>query len=147
MKLFLDDVRHNYDCLGYMSSRIGSSNVVYKEKWEIVRNHQEFCKFVDKHKGEITHVSFDHDLEDSHYTTVIENPGTSNGLIVDLDEAITGPDNDPIFSYRNMENTGYDSAKYLIKVYEENNLPLPKIFVHSMNPVGRINIERLFQGR
>jgi len=41
------------------------------------------------------------------------------------------------------DESGYDCAKYLVEYCIEYNLPLPKFSVHSQNPVGKENIERL----
>ena len=41
--------------------------------------------------------------------------------------------------------SGYDCAKFLIDYCLENSLPLPRYAVHSQNPVGRKNIEMLFE--
>ena len=41
------------------------------------------------------------------------------------------------------DESGYDCAKYLVEYSIEHNLPLPKFSVHSQNPVGKENIERL----
>ena len=41
------------------------------------------------------------------------------------------------------DESGYDCAKYLVEYCIEHNLPLPKFSVHSQNPVGKENIERL----
>ena len=41
------------------------------------------------------------------------------------------------------DESGYDCAKYLVEYCIEHNLSLPKFSVHSQNPVGKENIERL----
>ena len=41
--------------------------------------------------------------------------------------------------------SGYDCAKYLVEYCLEHQLPLPDYQVHSQNPVGRENIERLLE--
>jgi hypothetical protein len=62
-------------------------------------------------------ISFDHDLSDRHYI-------------------------DPYFQ-EYVEKTGYDCAKWLVEHCMDNNLDLPKFYCHSMNPVGKNNIESL----
>lgn len=43
------------------------------------------------------------------------------------------------------EKTGYDCAKWLVDYCIDNKLTLPKhVYVHSMNPVGKKNIQMLF---
>lgn len=39
--------------------------------------------------------------------------------------------------------TGFDCAKWLIEYCMDKNLELPTFYVHSMNPVGKENIEKL----
>jgi len=41
--------------------------------------------------------------------------------------------------------SGYDCAKYLVEYCLEHQLPLPDYQVHSKNPVGKENIERLLE--
>ena len=41
--------------------------------------------------------------------------------------------------------SGYDCAKYLVEYCLEHQLPLPDYQVHSQNPVGKENIERLLE--
>ena len=68
MKIFLDDYRIPMDCIKYMHTRIGPMNTIYNDgEWFIVRNYPQFVNAIDRFKGEITHVSFDHDLADAHY--------------------------------------------------------------------------------
>lgn len=127
IKLFLDDYRQPNVCATYMHLRIGALNPIYLEDWEVVVNYPEFVKFVTEHAGELEYVSFDHDLADAHYTTMQEG---------DLDyEAETA----------DREKTGWHCAKFLIDHYKEKNLKLPKVIVHSMNPVGTDNIISLFE--
>ena len=78
--------------------------------WMIVRSYDAFKSFIDSIEM-ITHVSFDHDLADIHY----------GGDYSD-------------------EKTGFNCAKYLVDWCMDNDRPLPKWTVHSMNPVGAQNI-------
>lgn len=41
--------------------------------------------------------------------------------------------------------SGYDCAKYLVEYCLEHQLPLPDYQVHSQNPIGKENIERLLE--
>ena len=41
--------------------------------------------------------------------------------------------------------SGYDCAKYLVEYCLANQLPPPDYRVHSQNPVGKENIERLLE--
>lgn len=122
MKLFLDDYRKPRDCIQYMYQRIGVKNTEYMEDWIIVKNYDEFVKAVSEFSDEIEVISFDHDLADEHY--IME----------------TDPD------YSNYkERTGLDCAKWLLDFYKEKDKNLPRIYVHSMNPVGTDNIVREFE--
>ena len=120
MKLFLDDVRFPKECVSYMYKRIGDQNPIYLEKWEIVRNYNEFIKFVEKNYENITHISFDHDLADEHLA-----PETGK--------------------WKYKEKTGWDCAMWLREFYEENKIRLPVMYVHSMNPVGTKRIINVFK--
>jgi hypothetical protein len=133
MKIFLDDIRDPKECLGYMYRRIGSLNPIYSEGgWYIVRNYDEFIKAINSYYKDITHVSFDHDLADEHYTP--EEYWNDFEKSKEYQE-----------SRNYVENTGYDCAEWLKKFYKDNNLELPIMFVHSMNPVGTQNIINVFK--
>ena len=121
MKVFLDDFRIPLDAAKYMHTRVGSKNPIYLDKWEVVRNYDEFVKVVSGNFDFITHVSFDHDLADEHYAT-------ESWEQTDL----------------YLEKTGLDCAKWLKNFYQENQTDLPEIFIHSMNPVGTENIKNVF---
>lgn len=41
--------------------------------------------------------------------------------------------------------TGYDAAKWLTEYCKNNKLSLPDYYLHSMNPIGRANINSLFE--
>lgn len=42
----------------------------------------------------------------------------------------------------NVEKTGYDCVKWLVNYCIDNNKPFPDYKVHSMNPIGKENIEK-----
>jgi hypothetical protein len=119
--LFLDDFRYPGDAFNYTFDSVFS-----KLKWEIVRSHEEFVKFIEENYKDGRFpalIAFDHDLDDAHY------------------EHITGE-----IPYEEMtEKTGMHSAKWLIDFCIDNNLQLPEYRVHSMNPVGRANIRSLLE--
>lgn len=132
MKIFLDDYRSPIDCLKYMYQRIGDLNPIYNDaEWFIVRSYPAFVKAVDRFKGEITHVSFDHDLADGHYHQNMQEG------VIDYDSVD--------FNSDDFNKTGYHAAKYIKDVYGSYKLDLPIMFVHSMNPVGTENIVNLFK--
>lgn len=116
-KLFLDDIRNPRDCAYYMLE----PKVYYEESWDIVRNYNEFVEYL-KNNPIPDLISFDHDLADIHYKMPFEdwNEGTSEQL--------------------GVEETGLDCAKLLVDLCVAKQVKLPEFLVHSMNPVGRINI-------
>lgn len=89
-----------------------------------VRNYEEFKEWVDA--NEIPYaVSFDHDLADEHYTPeYFWNDYESSKKFQDWKKE----------TY--TEHTGEECAKFLIGYCESNNKVMPKIFIHSANPVG-----------
>lgn len=115
--LFLDDFRHPYDCISYMTEKYLYS----KLKWTIVRNYDEFVNEILK-SGLPSLISFDHDLADEHYAPVERYD--------DYDE----------FAKGFTEKTGHDCAIWLVNYCKENNLELPGYSVHSMNRTGSKNI-------
>ena len=113
--LFLDDFRMPKDAYNYLLQPIYIS-----VNWEIVRSYDEFVKIIIE-KGMPDIISFDHDLSDQHY---------SQQLSYD----------------QYTEKTGYHCAKWLINYCIDNNKKLPtEILIHSMNPVGSLNIKSLFE--
>lgn len=43
------------------------------------------------------------------------------------------------------EKTGADCARWLGEYLIENGIPLPKYYIHSMNPVGAVNINSILK--
>ena len=114
--LFLDDQRFPKD-VTWVKYKIPHVD------WTIVRNYKEFVDVIlDKGMPEM--VSFDHDLE----------PDKIDGDILNLKSCKI---------IRSM--TGYDCAKWLVDYCMKDNLPFPKYYVHSMNPVGKTNIEKYIE--
>lgn len=117
--LFLDDERTPMSTYSYFPN-----NVYIDKEWVIVRNHEDFVKTIEK-RGLPSIISFDHDLGYEHY------PKSKVDMYKEID-------------YSNFkEKTGYDSAKWLVNYLIDNNLELPKIYIHTQNPVGRENIKKL----
>ena len=130
MKLFLDDIRCPSECTSYMHQRISELNPIYLEgKWFIVRNYNEFIEAIITYSSKITHVSFDHDLADAHYHETMEQGELQYEEYLRLST---------------KEKTGYECALFMKQYYDENNLKLPVIFIHSMNPVGVERIKKVF---
>jgi len=114
--LFLDDFRVPSDAFWI------TYNTMYnKLKWEIVRDFDEFKEFVEKHGKDISIISFDHDLADSHY--IYGEP--------DYNQC--------------EEKTGYHCAIWFCDYFLENIskylTDFPKTFCHSQNIIGKDNIE------
>ena len=122
--LFLDDYRHPYEVGNYIYP-VDLRVLFRKEKWEIVRNYTEFCKWI-KENGVPDLVSFDHDLADGHYHKNMQE-GVLNYESDDFDN-----DND---------KTGMHCAQFLVNYCMENKIKLPEYLVHSMNPIGAENIK------
>ena len=111
----LDDIRSMDDVRKY--TKLPD---VPNEKWTIVRSYSEFVNIVNK-LGLPTFVTYDHDLSDCHY---------GHGL---------SGDDIPYDSYN--EKTGYDCAKWIVEYCMNKGIKHPPYVVHSMNPVGKLNIE------
>ena len=100
-KLFLDDYRDRPDT-----------------SWNVIaRSKKEFCQIIEA-QGLPREISFDHDLNDTHY-----------GL-----------------NYSDKE-TGADCAAWLHNYIKRNNLELMPFKVHSLNPNARRRIELAITGR
>lgn len=93
--------------------------------WVIVRNYDEFVNTI-KEKGLPEFVTFDHDLAFEHY-----KEGYS-GLPPKYDQ------------YKEL--TGYHCAEWLIYYCIDTGQELPDWQVHSMSPVGKLNIMRAMCG-
>ena len=96
-------------------------------EWTIVRNYKDFVDTILK-RGLPTTVSFDHDLADEHYVEYTAAHDKSS------------PSFGKIRYDRLTEKTGYDAAKWLANYCVDNNTPIPLYYIHTLNPVGRMNI-------
>lgn len=116
-RLFLDDIRQPETCATYMLS----PEIYVEESWDVVRDYKQFVNYIEEN-GVPDVISFDHDLADIHYdpTTWTES-----------------------FSYK--EETGYDCAKWLCNYCVKNGILLPEFYVHSMNPIGKENIQKCLE--
>lgn len=96
------------------------------EIWEVVRSYDEFVEHITKNGlGAYDTISLDHDLGDSamkeYYTNVSPNF---------------------TLNYENIEEkTGMDCVKWIVELSMDTGIPLPKVFVHSANPIGSANME------
>lgn len=83
-------------------------------EWTIVRSYEEFTTLLESLDEAPAYIAFDHDLADAHYYGDFSNPD---------------------------EKTGYDCAKALCEIALDKNWRIPPYAVHSLNPIGRENIE------
>lgn len=122
MNIFLDDERI-------------PKNVSWVElplvEWTVARNYKQFVDIIEKH-GIPKFISFDHDLADEHYRASMYNP----------DKHYSNYYTDGTFK----EKTGFDCAEWLVNYCIDNKLDIPPYCVHSMNPIGKENIEGLLEG-
>ena len=119
MKLYLDDIRipeNSYDYTG--------DKIYLTPDWFIVKSYDEFVEFINKN-GLPEIISFDHDLAHEHY---------NQDMYKSVDEY-----NKHYKSF--TEKTGYDCVKWLVQYCIDNNLKFPEWYLHTMNPVGKINME------
>lgn len=80
----------------------------------VLRNYEEFVSYVEGLEEQPLFIAFDHDLADAHYAGDFSNPN---------------------------EKTGMDCAKALVEIAMDKNWRIPPFTVHSLNPVGKENIE------
>ena len=110
--LFLDDIRVPTD--------ITWVAIPVDQHYTVVRNYKEFVDLITL-RGLPKYICYDHDLADSHYGHGLKN------------------DEIPYNSYN--EKTGYDCAKWLVDYCFAKKLKNPPFIVHSLNPIGKKNIE------
>lgn len=91
-------------------------DIFLREDWHIVRDYTEFVSRILEN-GLPEMISFDHDLGDTQ-------------------DVKSG-------SQEDVEKTGYDCAKWLVEYCMDHDTELPEFYCHSMNPVGKENIENL----
>ena len=100
----------------------------YLERWEWVRNFDEFTQFITKYHKETGDlpalISFDHELEPEHYSA----------------ESIR-PVGGTIFYAKFKKETGWHAARWLVEFCKQHDLDLNRVCVHSDNPMGSLNIQ------
>ena len=112
-------------------NRTPTENIPGYYPWVIVRNYDEFVKWIDEN-GVPDLVSFDHDLAEEHMNDYYKQL---------MNEGFQHPN---YGQYK--EKTGLDCAKYLVTHCEKNNVPIKSCAVHSHNPVGSYNIQSFING-
>jgi len=95
------------------------------DRWEVVTNYDEFVAHIELNGIENYEcISLDHDLGEEAMQEYYRNVAT-NGFI----------------EYNNIgEKTGLDCARYLVNKVMGKGIVLPKVYCHSANPVGAMNI-------
>lgn len=95
------------------------------EGWIVVRDYDEFVGTITLIGLEnIELISLDHDLGDSAMSEYYSNVRPNYAL-----------------NYDNiLEKTGYDACKFLVEESMNTGIPLPKVVVHSANPIGAANM-------
>ena len=111
--IFLDDIRVPTD--------VTWANIPADQHYSLVRSYKEFVDLITLRREVPKFVCYDHDLADTHY-----GHGLNNNEI-------------PYESYK--EKTGYDAAKWLVNYCMERGIKHPPYVVHSLNPIGKQNIE------
>ena len=126
--LFLDDVRIPEHCYEYIPDPRYLSL-----EWHIVRSHEDFIKTLESkwESGEFPAlVSFDHDLHDEHYDR-------------SMFHGVNAYEN----AYKRFTYpTGRRSAEFLVKFCKEKNISMPECLIHTMNPAGKVRINRTIKG-
>ena len=115
--LFLDDEREPRD--------VTWVRIPQGVKWTVVRNYTDFVDMIER-RGLPKFIAFDHDLGFEHYQDYSKAQKTG------------------ILNYNAYkEKTGYDAAKWLVNYCINHDQDFPNFEVHSMNVIGKINIQSL----
>lgn len=124
VNIFLDDVR--------TLKSVHLPLWTHSDQWKIVRNFKSFCNEINdlfqRTGGLPQFISFDHDLAQEHYSENMVDPILYNEMYGSF-----------------KEKTGLDCAKWLVEFCLDRNLKMCDFQVHSMNPVGKKNIESLLK--
>ena len=124
-KLYLDDLRIPKDSIGFVPDVL--NQFYWANDWIVVRNFWEFCNYIQKFDLP-DFISFDHDLADEHYSMTSDEVNSSSY------EEVVG-------TYQ--EKTGYDCLKWLVgKVLAPIGAPFPDYALHTMNSIGKDNMEK-----
>ena len=118
--LWLDDIRDPAHSSRFIDQKMRDLDV--EIVW--VKNYQEFKSWIEANKLP-EFISFDHDLADIHYDEV--------------------EDWEDYYKLEDREMTGYDAALFLVEYCDKNYLRLPNYWVHSQNPIGKLNINHYLE--
>jgi len=127
--LWLDDLRNPF-----LNEEKKISSDIFND-WDIhwVLNYKDFVKWIELY-GLPDAISFDHDLAKEHYTP---------SYFWDNYEESKNFQDWKSKSYKYQ--TGEGCAKWLVKHCTYANKKLPKIFIHSANPVGVDKIKNVIK--
>lgn len=117
--LFLDDIRTTGIILSMIPAEI-IGEFIDGSEINLVKNYDEFVDYIKK-EGIPKFISFDHDLSILHIIS----------------------DDFPVEEFSISEKTGSDCAKWLVEYCLENDINFPEYYVHSMNIIGKSNIESI----
>ena len=115
-KLFLDDERKPVNAAHYTGD-----DCYFEENWIIACTFKEFFEIIEE-KGMPELISFDHDLDSSHYEFAVA---------------------DYIPYEKIMTETGFHILLALMMYCYKNNVELPEIKIHTMNITGEKNLKNL----
>ena len=128
--LWLDDIRNPFLNLERKVPKHDNGEY-YNINW--VLNYEQFTQWINMF-GLPDAISFDHDLADEHYTPEYYWDNYDKSKKYQEEK-----------SNYYQEKTGMDCAKWLVDYCIDNNKKLPKIYIHSANPVGADNIKYLLE--
>jgi hypothetical protein len=95
------------------------------ETWTVVRSYEEFVALIlNVGLDNVERISFDHDLGDTAMREYYEN--VRPNYTIDYSKI--------------EEKTGYDCVKWLVNHGMDTGEVIPKVYVHSANPIGAANI-------
>ena len=117
--LFLDDIRDPSDVVWVEGVKYAGVD------WDVVRNYRQFVNAIEKF-GNPDMISFDHDLAPEHYRPSMNNP----------DMHYSNYYTDGTFTIK----TGYECAQWYVEWLKQNDKKPAICYIHTMNPVGGINI-------
>lgn len=126
--VWLDDYRDPFiDEEGKVPPHYEKEDIIW------VKDYDEFVNYIEKN-GLPEAISFDHDLAQEHYVPKeYWHDYNASKKYQEFKE--------PTYH----EKTGYNCADWLCKYCMNNNLKIPRYFVHSANPVGSSNIRGIME--
>lgn len=124
-KIFLDDIRNPANVKKALHRIDGWVDFPSLFSWIIVRSYDQFVQLITSKMTEGSFpsvISFDHDLS---WEDAVNHGSNESG---------------PLDYKKFKEKTGYDCAQWLVNHCIVHNIDLPDYYVHSFNPIGRMNI-------